>query len=143
MIVSKPFRWSECRATAILVGSIVMGLSAHAQSDENAMDTLQVHGFLSQALIITDDNNFFGHSSRGDGSLEFTEIGLNVSLRPHQDVLVAAQLLSRRAGGDSSDAQPELDYGLIDYQMVSNQQRTFGVQLGRFKNPFGFYPEFN
>jgi len=48
-------------------------------------------------------------------------------------------LLSRQAGGNSSDAEPKLDYGLIDYQMISNQERTFGIQLGRFKNPFGFY----
>ncbi|WP_386079216.1 hypothetical protein ACFIOZ_14940 [Vreelandella sp. F11] len=139
MIASKSFRWNECRAIAAVLGTVVMGLSANAQSDEQVLDTLQVHGFLSQALVITDDNNFFGHSSRDEGSLEFTEIGLNVSLRPHQDVLVAAQVLSRRAGGDSSDAAPKLDYGLIDYQMISNQQRNFGVQLGRIKNPFGFY----
>ncbi|MGO3863315.1 MAG: hypothetical protein ACTJIA_15730 [Halomonas sp.] len=103
------------------------------------MDTLQVHGFLSQALIITDDNNFFGPSSEDEGSFEFTEIGLNASLRPHQDVLLAAQVLSRQAGGNNNDAKPRLDYGLIDYQMISDQQRTFGIQLGRFKNPFGFY----
>jgi hypothetical protein len=139
MIASKSFRWNECRAIAALLGTVVMGLSANAQSDEQVLDTLQVHGFLSQALVITDDNNFFGHSSRDEGSLEFTEVGLNVSLRPHQDVLVAAQVLSRRAGGDSSDAEPKLDYGLIDYQMISDQERTFGIQLGRFKNPFGFY----
>jgi len=139
MIESKSFRWNECRAIAALLGTVVMGLSAHAQSDEHALDTLQVHGFLSQALVITDDNNFFGHSSRDKGSLEFTEIGLNASLRPHQDVLVAAQLLSRQAGGNSSDAEPKLDYGLIDYQMISNQERTLGIQLGRIKNPFGFY----
>ncbi len=139
MIESKSFRWNECRAIAALLGTVVMGLSAHVQSDEHALDTLQVHGFLSQALVITDDNNFFGHSSRDKGSLEFTELGLNVSLRPHQDVLVAAQVLSRRAGGNSSDAEPKLDYGLVDYQMISDQERTFGIQLGRFKNPFGFY----
>lgn len=139
MIASKSFRWNECRAITAVLGTVVMGLSANAQSDEQMLDTLQVHGFLSQALVITDDNNFFGHSSRDEGSLEFTEVGLNVSLRPHQDVLVAAQVLSRRAGGESSDAEPKLDYGLIDYQMISNQQRNFGVQLGRIKNPFGFY----
>lgn len=139
MIASKSFRWNECSAIAALLGTVVMGLSANAQSDEKVLDTLQVHGFLSQALIITDDNNFFGHSSRDEGSLEFTEVGLNASLRPHQDVLVAAQVLSRRAGGESSDAEAKLDYGLIDYQMISNQQRNFGVQLGRIKNPFGFY----
>ena len=139
MIESKSFRWNECRVFAALLGTVVMGLSAPAQSDEHPLDTLQVHGFLSQALVVTDDNNFFGQSSQDEGSLEFTEIGLNVSLRPHQDVLVAAQVLSRQAGGDSSDAEPKLDYGLVDYQIISDQERTFGIQLGRFKNPFGFY----
>ena len=120
MIESKSFRWNECRAITALLGTVVMGLSAHVQSDEHALDTLQVHGFLSQALVITDDNNFFGHSSRDKGSLEFPELGLNVSLRPHQDVLVAAQVLSRRAGGNSSDAEPKLDYGLVDYHAASS-----------------------
>lgn len=139
MIASKLFRWSEAQAVAAALSSVVMGLSTYAHSSEEMLDTLQVHGFLSQALVITDDNNFFGPSSADEGSLEFTEVGLNVSLRPHQDVLVAAQVLSRRAGGGSSDVEPTLDYGLIDYQMISDQQRTFGIQLGRFKNPFGFY----
>ncbi|MAX33045.1 MAG: hypothetical protein CME72_08270 [Halomonadaceae bacterium] len=102
-------------------------------------DTLQVHGFLSQALVITDDNNFFGPSSEGGGSTQFTEVGVNFSVRPHEDILVAAQVLSRRAGGNGSEAQPELDYGLIDYQIISNLERTVGIQVGRIKNPFGFY----
>ncbi|WP_246286382.1 hypothetical protein [Vreelandella maris] len=139
MIVSKLSQWSEYRAVTALLSVVILGVPTHAHSGEDVMDTLQMHGFLSQALVITDDNNFFGPSSQDEGSFEFTEIGLNVSLRPHQDVLLAAQMLSRRAGGESSDAYPELDYGLIDYQMVSDQQRTFGIQLGRIKNPFGFY----
>ncbi|MGQ7261704.1 hypothetical protein [Vreelandella sp. V005] len=139
MIVSKSFRWIEPHLIAALVGASSFCVSPLVLSDSGIMGTLQVHGFLSQALIITDENEFFGPSNQGVGSFEYTEIGLNTSLRPHQDILLAAQVLSRRAGGESSDALPELDYGLIDYQMVSNQQRTFGIQLGRIKNPFGFY----
>nr|WP_290694377.1 hypothetical protein [Halomonas sp. UBA3074] len=139
MIVSKSFRWIESHLLTIAVGILTVSFSIPAQSNNNTIDTLQAHGFLSQALIISEENDFFGPSSQDTGSFEYTEIGLNVSIRPHQDVLLAAQLLSRRAGGDHSDALPELDYGLIDYQMISNQQRTFGMQLGRFKNPFGFY----
>lgn len=139
MIVSKSFRWSDSRSITAVAAALALGLSGQVHSDEGVLDTLQVHGFLSQALIITDDNNFFGPSSEDEGSFKFTEIGANASLRPHEDVLLAAQVLSRRAGGDGSDATPKLDYGLIDYQMLSDQQRTFGIQLGRFKNPFGFY----
>lgn len=138
MIVSKSSRWSRPRCATLLAATLLGGaLPAAAQAD--MLDTLQLHGFLSQALVITDRNDFFGPSSSGGGSLKYTEIGANASIRPHQDVLIAAQVLSRRAGGDGSDARPVLDYGVVDYQMVSNQQRTLGLQLGRFKNPFGFH----
>lgn len=138
MNVSKSFRWIERHLAPLLVTALT-SLSGQALADNGVLDTLQMHGFLSQALVITDDNNFFGPSSEGEGSFEFTEIGANVSLCPHENVLIAAQALSRRAGGDGDDARPVLDYGIIDYQVLSNQQRTFGVQVGRFKNPFGFY----
>lgn len=139
MTASKSYRWIEDRLLAAMAGVLVMVFSVQAEGESSVRETIQVHGFLSQALIITDNNDFFGSTSQGAGSFEYTELGLNTSVRPHQDVLVAAQVLSRRAGGESSDAKPRLDYGLIDYQMISDQQRTFGVQLGRIKNPFGFY----
>ncbi|WP_311064999.1 hypothetical protein [Halomonas sp. DWK9] len=133
------FQWSENRTpTRWLTAGLLALLPITAYAD-NPRDTLQVHGFLSQALVITDHNNFFGTSSENAGSLEYTELGLNASFRPHRKVLVAAQVLSRRAGGETSDAEPTLDYGVIDYQMTSNPSRTLGVQVGRFKNPFGLY----
>jgi hypothetical protein len=138
MTVSKSLRWSE-RSAGLVLGLLLLGSSSQAAADAGMLDTLQLHGFLSQALVVTDRNDFFGPSSSDGGSLKYTEIGANASFRPHQDVLIAAQVLSRRAGGDGSDARPVLDYGVVDYQMFSNQQRTLGMQLGRFKNPFGFY----
>ncbi len=139
MIVSKLFRWNEVKVSILLAGILLAGVSSHSRGEEAVFDTLQLHGFLSQALVITDHNDFFGPSSSDEGSFKYTEIGANASLRPHQDVLIAAQVLSRRAGSDSSDARPKLDYGIVDYQMLSNQHRTLGVQIGRVKNPFGFY----
>jgi len=117
----------------------LLSIPAGSAVAENGMlDTLQVHGFLSQALVITDHNDFFGQSSDDGGSWDYTELGVNASLRPHENVLLAAQVLSRRAG-EGDDGSPELDYGVVDWQMVSDRQRTLGVQVGRFKNPFGFY----
>ncbi|WP_458527002.1 porin [Onishia taeanensis] len=137
MTVSKSYRWSKAGARLLCLTSFI-GFASHTVAQDMS-DTLQVHGFLSQALVITDDNDFFGPSSESGGSTKFTEVGVNFSMRPHEDVLVAAQVLSRRAGGDGSEAQPELDYGVIDYQLLSSQKRNIGLQLGRFKNPFGFY----
>ncbi|MFQ3788921.1 hypothetical protein [Halomonas sp. A29] len=133
---SKSLPWSSRRSRPVLLALALAW--APTTLAEGVMDTLQVHGFLSQALVITDHNDFFGPSSSG-GSLKYTEIGANASIRPRHDVLVAAQVLSRRAGGDGSDARPALDYGVVDYQPFSDQRRTLGIQVGRFKNPFGFY----
>ncbi|MCM2129717.1 hypothetical protein [Larsenimonas rhizosphaerae] len=110
-----------------------------AQSVADTLDTLQFHGFMSQALVISDHNDFFGPSSSKGGSLQFYELGLNASLRPSDNLLISAQVLSRRAGDDS--AKPELDYGVIDYQVYSGNSTTLGIKIGRVKNPFGFYNE--
>lgn len=110
--------------------------SVHAQG---MGDTFQVHGFMSQALILTDHNDFFGPSSDSGGSWEYTELGLNASIRPLDNVMVAGQVLSRKAGDYGDGWQPKLDYGIIDYQFVADERRAVGLQIGRFKNPFGFY----
>lgn len=99
-------------------------------------DTLQIHGFASQAFIQTSENRFFGDSK--EGSFDFTELGLNASIRPIPDLRLSIQILSRRAGeGDKRDLQ--LDYGLLDYNLISNTATDFGFRLGRVKNPLGFY----
>jgi len=99
-------------------------------------ETLQIHGFASQGFVLTSDNRFFGDSE--EGSFDFTELGLNVSIRPLPDLQFSAQALSRRAGeGDNGD--PRLDYGFLDYSIISDQSRNLGIRLGRVKNPLGFY----
>ncbi|WP_245391763.1 OprO/OprP family phosphate-selective porin [Salinicola aestuarinus] len=129
-------------ATAVALTCAAAGASyadlARAQSDEGR-DTLQVHGFMSQALVVTDHNAFFGPSDEGLGSLEYTELGLNVSRRLGDRFLVAGQVLSRVAGDYGDAWKPTLDYGVVDYQALTRDDLVLGLQVGRFKNPFGFY----
>ncbi len=99
-------------------------------------ETLQIHGFASQGLVLTSDNRFFGDSE--EGSFDFTELGLNASIRPLPDLQLSAQVLSRRAG-EGDNGAPRLDYGFLDYSIISDQSRNLGIRLGRVKNPLGFY----
>lgn len=102
------------------------------------LDGLQVHGFLSQGYFLTSNhNNLFGESTRG-GSLDFTEIGINGSWVPRQDLQLAMQVLSRRAGG-AADGTPELDFALLDYAAVETPEYRLGVRVGRVRGPFGLY----
>ncbi|WIX32163.1 hypothetical protein QO259_15305 [Salinicola sp. JS01] len=120
------------------LSALGLALAGQAQAMEMP-DTFQVHGFMSQALILTDHNDFFGPSSRDTGSLEYTELGLNASFRPRSNVLVAGQVLARRAGSMQRLDEPELDYGVVDYQFFTDNYANAGIQLGRFKNPLGLY----
>ncbi len=130
-------------AKCILMLLTFFNASAHADSISEwlkAMHTsgdLQAHGFISQAFIITSDNNVFGDSGNG-GSFGFTEVGLNVLFRPLPRLQLSAQALSRRAGeGNSGD--PRVDFAFADYRLFSQEANQFGIRVGRLKNPIGFY----
>lgn len=111
------------------------GLAA-AQSEQRFGERLQIHGFASQSAIQTSANRYYGDSP--DTSFDFTEIGLTASLRFSPRLLLAAQVLSRRAG-DMGDGSPTLDFGLADINLASNADYRAGIRLGRIKNRLGLY----
>jgi len=98
--------------------------------------TLQFHGFGSQGFILSSDNNFFGKSK--EGSFKYHEVGMGASIRPIPDLQFSAQVLSRRAGaGDRGDIR--LDYGFMDYRLISKESNDSGIRIGRMQNPIGLY----
>lgn len=111
---------------------------ASARDADPWWQSFQLHGFADQALVYTSENRWFGDSP--DLSFDFTEIGLNASVRPLPNLLLAGQVLSRRAG-DMYDGSPVLDYGLLDLTLASSAARRLGLRLGRMKNPLGLYNE--
>lgn len=123
---------------ASIIASLTALIPVGAVADGGIWDSLQVHGFASQALVKTSDNNFFGESPKT--SFDFTEIGINASLRPHPKLLLSGQLLSRRAG-KMYDGSPSVDYALADITALSSEQGRAGVRIGRIKNPLGLYNE--
>jgi hypothetical protein len=101
-------------------------------------ESLQIHGFAAQAAIKTSNNRWFGPS---DGtSFDFTEIGLNASFRPLPRLLLAGQILSRRAGA-MADGTPAVDFALADVELWASPEHRAGLRLGRLKNPLGLYNE--
>ncbi|MGR9099455.1 MAG: hypothetical protein ACU826_02700 [Gammaproteobacteria bacterium] len=97
----------------------------------------QAHGFASQGYTLTSNYNFYGHS-RNEGSLDFTEIGVNVLGHVKPNLLIAAQGLYRNAGG-SDQEDFRLDFANLDYHISIGERTTVGVRMGRVKNPFGLY----
>ncbi len=99
----------------------------------------QMHGFASQGYTYTSVNDFFGNS-QDDGSLEFTELGLNVLGHPVSNLLFAVQGSFRdTAGSDEDDFR--LDYANLDFSLPFRDDLTLGIRGGRVRNPFGLYSE--
>lgn len=112
-------------------------LAAGGAAAQELGDGVQLHGFVSQALVHSSDNNVGGDSAEGV-AWDLRELGLNLSWRPHPDWLLSAQALSRRAG-DADDGSLRLDYGFVDHTFLSYAEGRAGVRVGKVKNPYGFY----
>lgn len=109
------------------------GLAAAQELGEG----VQAHGFISQSLVYTSDNNVGGNSDDSVAS-ELRELGTNLSWRANPDWLISAQLLARWAGS-SDEGDLRLDYGFVDHTLYANGEDQIGVRFGKIKNPYGFY----
>jgi hypothetical protein len=113
-------------------------VSARAQElDLSAITSqVEVHGFVSQGLIKTTNNNYLAESERG--SFEFTEIGLNFTKNITDDVRIGAQLFARDLG-PLGNYTPQFDWLYLDYSFWD----WLGLRAGRTKLPYGLYNEVN
>lgn len=100
-------------------------------------ESIQFHGFFSQGLTHTSDNNFFGESD-DNVSFDFREIGINGSWRIIPELQLAVQVVYRDAGLTDDDGV-RVDYGLADYSFFSSESTLMGVRAGRVPTPYGFY----
>lgn len=102
-------------------------------------DEIEFHGFLTQGFFHSSDNNIFGQSDDGI-TPGLTEIGLNVSYQPIDQLRFSAQGLYRR-NGDVDRGSVSLDYGLADLTLLNYESSRAGIRAGRIKTPYGLYNE--
>lgn len=120
----------------VLAASLFMS-NAVAENSGN----LQLHGFASQAIIHTSENQFFGTSD--DTSFEFTELGLGSSIVPYPGLHAAIQVGTRAAGRTAEIEDVQLDFAVLDYSTPIGNSTTnqIGLRVGRFRNPVGLHNE--
>jgi hypothetical protein len=122
---------------AILCLACVLALPLSPAAAVELGQGVQAHGFFSQSLVHTSDNNFGGNSDAGVAN-DMREIGGNLSWRPSADWLLSGQLLARWAG-QSDTGNLRLDYGFVDRALLADGDNSVGLRLGKIKNPYGFY----
>ena len=119
----------------LLCGCLLLAGNLSAQS---CKEDIRWHGFFSQGITYTDENNFFGDSQ--NTSLDFRNIGFGGAWQAHDRLLFSAQAIYRDAGQTSPEGV-KIDYALANYSLINRFDFGFGIRAGRVKNPYGFYSE--
>ncbi len=99
-------------------------------------EPIDVHGFVSQGFILSTKNEYLAHSKRG--SVEFSEIGLNLTKSLSDDLRFGVQFFAHDLG-PIGNYDPQVDWFYLDYRRWD----WLGIRLGRTKMPFGLYNEVN
>lgn len=96
---------------------------------------ISTHGFVSQGYIKTTSNNYLAET-KGAGSFEFSEAGINVTAAVSDNLQLGAQLFARDLG-PIGNYDAKFDWYYLDYRVAD----WLGVRAGRTKLPFGLYNE--
>ena len=111
--------------------------AAGAEGGDGAgMPPIDIHGFVSQGAIKSTHYNYLAKSERG--SLDFTEVGLNFTAQPTDNLRLGVQLFARRLG-TTGNFSAKTDWFYFDYRW----RDWLGLRGGRVKLPFGLYNEIN
>lgn len=96
--------------------------------------SFDVHGFISQGYLYSENNNVFADTE--DGTFQFNEAGLNVATDLTERLRAGLQVFSRDLG-DLSNNELALDWAYADYRW----RDWLGLRAGKIKIPYGLYNE--
>lgn len=94
---------------------------------------IQIHGFISQGYLQSDQNDYF-FADTEDGTFQFNEIGINFATEPFDNLRLGIQLLSRDLGNFGNN-DVEIDWAYGDYRY----RNWLGIRAGKMKMPHGLY----
>lgn len=96
--------------------------------------SVQIHGFLSQGFLQTDENNYLAETK--DGTFQFNEFGINFSTELTENLRVGVQFFGRDLGPEGND-EVKLDWAFMDYRFKD----WMGFRVGKMKLDYALYNE--
>ena len=93
---------------------------------------IDIHGFISQGYMKSDENNYLTKSKKG--SFDFSETAINFATDIDDNIRFGLQFFARDLG-DQGNNIFKLDWGFADYSVNDN----YGYRLGKIKMPSGLY----
>jgi hypothetical protein len=121
------------RIVRLVLICLSAGSITKAQEFKLLNRTVQVHGFVSQGFVYTNDNNWLTMDT-SDGSGAYTDFGINMSSQITDKLRVGAQGYDRNLG-QLGQYHPSLDWAFVDYRFRS----WFGLRAGKVKTTLGLY----
>jgi hypothetical protein len=122
-------------ARLVLVWFGVSAVALQGQEFEVFRRTVQVHGFVSQGVVYTNDNNWLTMNTTS-GSAAMTDMGLNASVPVTDKLRIGAQVYDRNLG-ELGQWHPSLDWAVADYRF----QDWLGFRGGKVKTIAGLYTD--
>jgi hypothetical protein len=111
-------------------------LGQDATALPNQLFGIEVHGFVSPGFVLSTDNEWLPHSTRG--TPEFSEVGVNFTRAITDELRFGVQLFARDLGR-VGNYSAKFDWFYLDYRFAN----WLGLRAGRVKIPFGLYNETN
>jgi hypothetical protein len=118
----------------ILAGAMALALGAIPAAAQSFGDqNIQIHGFATQAFVVSSYNNYLGMDTR-TGAPSWTEAALNVNDQVSEKLRVGIQLHYTRLGAFGGD-NINVDWALGDYSI----NQWMGLRAGKVKIRWGLY----
>ena len=96
----------------------------------------ELHGFISQTFLKSTKRDYLIKES-SKGSINYSEMGLNISGSPEPRYRYSLQVLFREFG-EEGGFEPTLDFGFFDARLTDQ----IGVRVGKVRFPLGIQNEY-
>ena len=114
---------------------IITALTNAAHAFELSPLGIDIHAFVSQGFLVSDDNSFLSADTE-DGTFQFNEIGINFNKQLTENLHVGLQFLARDQGMIGNN-DVEIDWAYGDYRW----RDWLGLRAGIMRLPLGLYNE--
>ncbi|MBU1170748.1 MAG: hypothetical protein KKD44_14400 [Proteobacteria bacterium] len=122
------------RLATLIIFMLGMAFSSSVQALElNETGKVDIHGFITQGYLFSDDNNFMA-DTEGNGSTQFNEIGINFSSDVSERLRMGVQFIARDLGKMGNQAVT-IDWAVADYSFYD----WLNLRAGKIKFPHGLY----
>ncbi len=113
---------------------LIAAVTLSAQGYSAQLGDVQVHGFISQGYVVSDEYDYFGLTDLEDGTFQYNEYGVNFISNLPNNVRVGMQLLGRDFG-DEGNGDLQIDWAQGEYRY----RDWLGLRIGKVKKAMGLY----